>query len=71
VSVDFAKPRVYPDRMPMRVRFFQEPDIADLEAAVNAWLVLDPRREIVHVQQTAIQSASGPAILVSVWYIGD
>jgi hypothetical protein len=55
----------------MRVRFFQEPDIADLESAVNAWLVLDPRREIVHVQQTAITAPSGSALLVSVWYIGD
>jgi hypothetical protein len=55
----------------MRVRFFQEPDIADLEAAINTWLSIDPRREIVHVQQSAIETHGGRELMVSVWYIGD
>jgi hypothetical protein len=53
----------------MRVQFFQEKDIAALESAINAWLGLDPRREVVHVLQTDVEGSSGPEIVVSVWYI--
>ena len=53
----------------MRVQFFQEKDIAALESAVNGWLAVDPRREVVHVLQTEVDGTSGPEIIVSIWYI--
>jgi hypothetical protein len=68
----FGEPRIHMDRKPMQVRFFQEPDIADLESAINTWLSLSPRREIVDVVQSAItHSGGGREIIVSVWYIED
>ena len=65
-------PRVTAAPGPMQVRFFQEPDVADIETAINAWLAVKPRREIVEVRQTARPLPGGGSdILVSVWYIED
>jgi hypothetical protein len=63
-------PRVPVQRNPMQVRIFQEADIADLEAAVNAWLAVSPRREIVEVHQSVLTTpAGGRELIVSVWYV--
>jgi len=67
--VEPGYPRIRPDRRTMRVQFFQERDVAALESAINAWLGLDPRREVVHVLQTEVEGKSGREIVVSVWYI--
>jgi len=67
--MEFGGPRIRPERRPMRVQFFQEKDIAALESAVNGWLAVDPRREVVHVLQTEVDGTSGPEIIVSIWYI--
>ncbi|MGH7502258.1 MAG: hypothetical protein ACREL7_10930 [Longimicrobiales bacterium] len=65
-------PRVPADRKPMQVRFFQEGDIADLETAINHWLAVSPRREIVDIRQSVLSTqAGGRELLVSVWYIDD
>jgi hypothetical protein len=56
----------------MQVRFFQEPDIADLEVAINEWLSKHPRCEIAEVKQTPIVKGGGPTeLIVSLWYIED
>ena len=63
-------PRVPVERHPMQVRIFQEADIADLEAAVNAWLTISPRREIVEVHQSVLATpGGGRELIVSVWYV--
>lgn len=65
-------PRVPSDRKPMQVRIFQEADIADLEAAINTWLAVSPRREIVEVHQNIHTGAGGAReIVVSIWYVDD
>jgi hypothetical protein len=56
----------------MQVRFFQGPDIAELETAINAWLTKHPRCEIIEVCQTGVPVVgSAPDLIVSVWYIED
>lgn len=69
----FAPPNIKAASRPMQVRFFQEPDIADLESAINGWLSDHPRCEIVEVRQTAITGKPGAVeeLIVSVWYIED
>jgi hypothetical protein len=67
----FGTPRVHHDRQ-MQVRFFQETDIAELETAINNWLAVNPRREIVNVLQSAIfPPGAGRELIVGVWYIED
>jgi hypothetical protein len=62
---------VHHDRQ-MQVRFFQETDIAELETAINNWLAVNPRREIVNVLQSAIfPPGAGRELIVGVWYIED
>ncbi len=63
-------PHISTDPETLQVRFFQEHDIATLEAAINAWLARAPRREIVEIRQSVLGQASGPReLIVSVWYI--
>lgn len=65
-------PRVSSDHRPMQVRFFQEADIAAMEAAVNTWLALKPRREIVEVHQSVLAvPGGGRELIVSVWYLDN
>lgn len=65
-------PRIHTERKPLQARFFQEPDIAVLESAVNSWLALKPRREIVDVRQTALPGAGNShEIILSIWYVDD
>jgi hypothetical protein len=60
------------EREPVQVRFFQEPDIAALESAINTWLSVRPRREIVDIRQSALPvPGGGRDIIVSIWYIDD
>ena len=68
----FAPPSMKTASRPMQVRFFQEPDIADLEVAINEWLSKHPRCEIAEVKQTPIVKGGGPTeLIVSLWYIED
>lgn len=68
----FGPPNIQPVTRPMQVRFFQEPDIADLESAINKWLSEHPRCEISEVRQTAVSKPGSPVeLIVSVWYIED
>lgn len=68
----FAPSSTQSSARPMQVRFFQGPDIADLETAINAWLSKHPRCEIIEVCQTGVPVAgSAPDLIVSVWYIED
>lgn len=60
-------PRVSHGARPVQVRFFQDPDLAQLETEINAWLAEDSRREIVDVCQSVGQSSRD--ILISVWYV--
>jgi len=63
-------PHISADHQPLQVRFFREPDIADLEAAINKWLALAPRREIVEIRQSVMSPAPGVRdLIVSVWYV--
>ncbi|MCI0437182.1 MAG: hypothetical protein L0271_26630 [Gemmatimonadetes bacterium] len=63
-------PHISAEQRPLQVRFFQEPDVAALEAAINAWLQQAPRREIVDVRQSVLPAAGGTReLIVSVWYI--
>jgi hypothetical protein len=63
-------PRVPADRHPMQVRFFQEPSIADLETAINNWLAVSPRREIVEIRQSVLALPTGAReLILSIWYI--
>jgi hypothetical protein len=56
----------------MQVRFFQEADIAAMEAAVNTWLALKARREIVEVHQSVLAvPGGGRELIVSVWYLDN
>jgi hypothetical protein len=67
----FGTPRMHQERQ-MQVRFFQETDIAELETAINNWLAVRPRREIVNVLQSSLYGPGGQReILVSVWYVED
>jgi len=70
--MSFGQPRIHTGREPVQVRFFQEPDVAALETAINAWLALRPRREIVDIRQSALPLPGGAReIIVSIWYIED
>lgn len=64
----FAVPRVPHGQKPVQVRFFQDLDLAQLEAEINAWLAEDARREIVEIRQST-GGQHGRDILISVWYV--
>jgi hypothetical protein len=63
-----AVPRVPHGQKAVQVRFFQDLDLAQLEAEINAWLAEDTRREIVDVRQS-LGGQHAREILVSVWYV--
>jgi hypothetical protein len=70
--MSFGQPRIHVERGPVQVRFFQEPDVGSLEAAINAWLALKPKREIVEIRQSALTVPGlGRDIIVSIWYIDN
>jgi hypothetical protein len=63
-------PRVGHSARPIQVRYFQEPDIAELETRINEWLADDARREIVEIRQSVCQpKVDELTLIVSIWYI--
>lgn len=65
-------PRVSSASKPMRVRFFQDRDLATLESALNQWLGERPDREIAEIRQSVSTHPDGTTdVVVSVWYIED
>ncbi|MGH7505538.1 MAG: hypothetical protein ACRELX_07790 [Longimicrobiales bacterium] len=65
-------PRVGHGARPVQVRFFQEPGIAELEAAINEWLAGDARREIVDIRQSVVNGRNDQReLIVSIWYVAS